>query len=57
MLVAIGPRGVDTHGATEKAAVAGLELFIDFVMHDHWFWIGGLGCVPVALSGVKPSGE
>jgi hypothetical protein len=41
-LVAIGPRGVDTHGAAQKAAVAGLELFINFVLHDHGFWIGGL---------------
>jgi hypothetical protein len=48
---------MDTHGATKKAAVAGLELIINFVMHDHWFWVGGLGCVPVALSVIQPAGE
>jgi hypothetical protein len=37
---------VDTHGATQKAAFAGLELIINFVMHDHRLWIRWLRCVP-----------
>lgn len=33
----IGPRGVDTHGATQKAAFAGLEFVIGwFVNHDRF---------------------
>jgi len=54
---AIGPRGVDAHGAAQEAAVAGLELFINFVVNDHRRWIGRLRCVPVLFSLVKLAWE
>jgi hypothetical protein len=55
--VGIGPRGSDGHGATQKAAFAGLELFINFVVNDHGKWIGRLGCVPVRFSFVQLAGQ
>jgi hypothetical protein len=48
---------LDAHGATQKAAVAGLELFINFVVNDHRRWIGRLCCVPVRFSLVELAGE
>jgi len=48
---------VDAHGAAQKAAVAGLELFINFVVNDHRRWIGRLCCVPVRFSLVELAGE
>jgi hypothetical protein len=48
---------VDAYGATQKAAVAGLELFINLVLHDHGFWIGGLGCVPVGFGAIQLGGQ
>jgi hypothetical protein len=42
LLLGIGPGGGDTYGATQKAAFAGLKLFIDFVVDDHRKWIGRL---------------
>jgi hypothetical protein len=57
LLVAIGPRGVDAHGAAQKAAVAGLKLFINFVVNDHRRWIGRLCCVPIRFSFVELARE
>ena len=48
---------MDTHGATQKAAFAGLQFIVDFVLHDHGFWIGGLGCVPGGFGLVELAGE
>jgi hypothetical protein len=48
---------VDTHGAAQKAAFAGLELIINFVMHDHRLWIRWLCCVPGSFSLVELAGE
>jgi hypothetical protein len=48
---------VDTHGATQKAAVAGLQFIVDFVLHDHGRWIVRLGCVPVRFGLVELAGE
>jgi hypothetical protein len=47
---------LDGHGATKEAAVAGLKLFISFVVNDHRKWIGRLGCVPVRFSFVQLAG-
>jgi hypothetical protein len=48
---------VDGHGATQKAAFAGLKLLIYFVVDDHRSWIGRLGCVPVLFGLVELAGE
>jgi hypothetical protein len=48
---------VDTHGAAQKAAVAGLQFIVDFVVHDHGFWFGRLSCVPVRFGVVQLAGE
>jgi hypothetical protein len=48
---------VDAHGAAQEAAVAGLKLFINFVVNDHRSWIGRLRCVPVRFGFVELAGE
>lgn len=53
---AIGPGGVDAHGAAQEAAVAGLKLLINFVVNDHGRWIGRLRCVPVGFCFIQLAG-
>jgi len=48
---------VDAHGAAQEAAVAGLELLINFVVNDHRRWIGRLRCVPVRFCFVELAWE
>jgi len=56
LLLGIGPRGRDGHGATQKAAVAGLKLVINFVVNDHREWIGRLCCVPIRFCFIELGG-
>jgi hypothetical protein len=48
---------VDTHAATEEAAVAGLQDVVDRVLDDDWRGWLWLRCVPGILGCIKLGGQ
>jgi len=40
---------MDGHCATEQAAVASLQLIVDWVLDDYRLWLFWLCCVPVSF--------
>jgi hypothetical protein len=48
---------VDTHAATEQAAVAGLQGVVDWVLDDDWRWWLWLCCVPGVFGCIKLGGQ
>ena len=48
---------MNAHCATEEAAVTGLQLVVDGVMHNDWLWLSGLCCMPLRFSLIQLGGQ
>jgi len=44
---------MDGHCATKQAAIASLQLIVDWVLDDHRLWLFRLCCVPVSFGLVQ----